>query len=145
MKKIVSRLFSHEKKNSESIFPIFANIVLVCDDADINRFILKRFLLKINPELIIDEVSNGVDAVEKSKLFKYDIIFMDLIMPNMSGYDASKEIKKTKLNKNTVIVAITGQIEASSVEKALNYGIIRCVSKPISLSELSTIIQKKLK
>jgi CheY-like chemotaxis protein len=112
---------------------------LIVDDAKINRYIIKRYLEKYNSSFIIDEVSNGEDAVEKSRYNDYTIIFMDIKMPGKyDGIQASNIIKAFKPNQ--IIIGLTGQVENTNVKS-----MYRILAKPTDRQELISIIEEILK
>ena len=107
---------------------------LVVDDAQINRYIIKRYLLKYNPIFIIDEAANGESAVELAKKHQYDIIFMDIKMPGKyDGIEASKIIRTLKPTQT--IYGFTGQVEEKNI-KSMN----KIIEKPTSRDEIFKIL-----
>tara|TARA_Y100000389_G_scaffold137821_1_gene135469 strand:- start:4129 stop:5691 length:1563 start_codon:yes stop_codon:yes gene_type:complete len=70
------------------------NKILIVDDTPICREILKRIILKINPNTIIEEASNGQESIDMCKIYNYRFVFMDYNMPpGINGLEASKQIK----------------------------------------------------
>ncbi len=108
--------------------------VLLADDNNINLLVATRLLSKWG--VSADCAKNGMEAVQKAKAKKYDIILMDIHMPEMNGYDASKQIKNNGgINKNTPIYALTADITANIDEAYPDYftGFLR---KPIETDNL---------
>jgi CheY-like chemotaxis protein len=108
--------------------------VLLADDNNINLLVARKLLSKWG--VSADCAKNGIEAVEKAKAKKYDIILMDIHMPEMNGYDASKQIKNNGgMNKNTPIYALTADIMANIDESYQDYftGFLR---KPIETDNL---------
>jgi len=70
--------------------------ILIVDDLEDNRFILKQTLLFYNKDLTILEAENGLVAVDSCKKNKIDLVIMDLDMPEMNGFEALSEIRKNK-------------------------------------------------
>ena len=68
--------------------------VLIVDDEELIRNVIKEYLLLDN--FLVDEASNGLEAIKMAKNNDYDIIIMDIMMPKMDGYTACREIKKLK-------------------------------------------------
>ncbi len=79
--------------------------ILIADDTEINRDILIALLAKCNFNII--EASNGSEAIEKAKEFRPDLIILDMMMPVMNGYEASKRLKLTPGLKDIPIIAFT--------------------------------------
>ncbi|MFP4060718.1 MAG: ATP-binding protein [Bacteroidales bacterium] len=84
--------------------------ILLAEDVEINRMIIVQYL-KEWWNLIPDEVTNGKEAVEKAKENNYDLILMDLRMPEMDGYEATRQIKTLQNKKKTPIIALTADTE----------------------------------
>jgi len=81
-------------------------ILIVDDDAD-TRFIVRRMLSKDN-DYIIAEVSDGIEVSEKLKIFKPDLIILDIKMPGESGYEVCMYIRDTLKMQDVKIVAVSG-------------------------------------
>ncbi|MEA1956592.1 MAG: FIST N-terminal domain-containing protein [Campylobacterota bacterium] len=112
--------------------------VLIAEDYEVNR-ILMELIFKdydIEPSFALD----GLEAVEKVKNNRYDIIFMDINMPNMNGIEATKKIRK--LSKDIPIVALTANIIKDNEEKFLNIGMTESLGKPIDRIQLQKILFK---
>lgn len=94
-------------------------------------------------ECEVDVVENGKEAVEIYSKDKYDIIFMDIQMPEMDGYQATQEIRKLDgENKNTPIVAITANALDGDKEQCLEAGMNDYISKPIRAEQIEQIMYK---
>lgn len=102
--------------------------VLLVDDNEINREVGKVILENFN--IIVDLAESGEEAIEKIKISKYDIIFMDIQMPVMDGYETTRIIRE--LNKDTPIIAMTAHAMSQYKEKALKIGMNDFITKPIS-------------
>lgn len=113
------------------------NILLV-DDAAINRFLVIQYLQSWqDAEVRIDEAGNGLEAVEKVKGNNYDIILLDIRMPEMNGYEAAKVIRSLKdYNVNrTPIIALTADI-AGDLEHKKGDIFTDVVAKPFNPDDL---------
>lgn len=114
--------------------------VLVVDDNNVNLkvaiSIFKRF--KIN----IDVANSGAEAINKMKNAEYDLVLMDMIMPEMSGEEALIKIRHSDdiLHKNTPIVALTAAIGENVREEMLSKGFNEYLSKPIKAKFLTQIL-----
>lgn len=111
--------------------------VLIVDDYHINRYILNKYINKYDSTIIIDEVSNGLDAIEKYILNKYDLIFMDIKMPGIDGIETTKRIRN--IDQNVIICGITGQVEESVIKLALKAGMLKCIGKPIEFKNIEEL------
>lgn len=116
--------------------------VLVVDDAAFMRMMLKDILTKAGHE-IVGEAANGVEAVEKYKELKPDVVTMDITMPEMNGIDAIKEIKKVDPNATVIVCSAMGQ--QAMVIEAIQAGAKDFIVKPFQASRVIEAIQKVLK
>lgn len=112
--------------------------ILIVDDADINRYVLKKYITKLMPTVVVDEASNGFDSVDMAKTKHYDIIFMDIKMPGLDGISATEIISKS--DPRSLIYGVTGQIETKSVMKALSSGMKGCIAKPLDRNEIYRLL-----
>lgn len=115
-----------------------ANILLVEDNL-INQKIILLSLQKMVKN--IDVAGNGKEALDKFGTSKYDLILMDIQMPVMNGYVATKKIRELELSSNshTPIIAITANALAGDKEKCLAAGMNDYLSKPF---QIETLVQK---
>ncbi len=104
--------------------------ILVVEDNVDNRRILVYRLRRIG-DFVIDEVGNGAEAVEAVAASPPDLIFMDLKMPVMDGWEATRRIRATPEGRAIPIIALTAQAMAGDEEKALAAGCDDYVAKPI--------------
>jgi signal transduction histidine kinase len=127
---------------------IFASLagfkVLLVEDNEINTIVASKFMTKWDLE--IDYAVNGIEALEKVKEIKYDLILMDLQMPKMDGYTASKAIRNLagKRFKEVPIIALTASVLAEINRKILDSGMNDFVSKPYNPTELYSKIAQYL-
>lgn len=122
--------------------------VLVVDDNKVNRDIMMDYLDDVNIEY--DMVNDGVDCIEllnKVSDWYYDIIFMDIQMPVMDGYEATLKIRQMQREyaKRVPIIALTANAFISDVKKSLDIGMNGHLAKPIMLIRLYAIIEKYYK
>lgn len=120
---------------------------LIVDDALLNRKVLCTFLEKTGIKM--DEAASGEEAIEKyiySPVGYYNIIFMDIHMPNMNGYEATEKIRcSDKMDALTVpIIAVTADAFKETEERVLVSGMNGFISKPINFAKLSEIVKKAL-
>ena len=91
--------------------------VLVVDDDSANRMVLRTFLLKEGYQ--VDEASDGLQAVEYCQRTMPDMVFMDLAMPNMDGYEATRRIKALAGDEFAGIIVLTAFSEADALMRAI--------------------------
>lgn len=132
------------KKQAEEIYKCPEARLLVVDDNAMNLKVFQGLLKRT--EAKIDSVDNGQDAIELSKKNKYDIIFMDHMMPGMDGIECVKRMGEIDnfLNEATPIVALTANSVAGAREMYLENGFSDFLSKPIRSEELEMKIKELL-
>lgn len=114
--------------------------ILVCDDEELIRNVIKEYLTL--DSYVVDEASDGKEAVEKAKATNYDLIIMDIMMPHMDGYLACKEIKKFK---NVPFIMLSARSEEYDKLIGFDLGIDDYVTKPFSPKELVARVKAILK
>lgn len=119
--------------------------ILIVEDNNINALLAKTLLKKIMPNAKLSSASNGLEAFELFQENPFDIIFMDIQMPVMNGYEATAEIRKLHNGKTVPIIALTAGTVIGEKEKCLSLGMNDYVSKPIIKGSLEEIIAKWVK
>lgn len=122
--------------------------ILLVEDNDFNIMVARDELHSIIEGLNLDIAKNGKIALEKLQTEKFDLILMDLQMPEMNGFDATKTIRKLKGKIADVpIIAMTANTLESEIEKCLESGMNDFISKPfdtkILLEKISKLIRPK--
>jgi PAS domain S-box-containing protein len=112
--------------------------ILAAEDVEINRFMLNHILNSWGCEVTM--VNDGNEAVECFLKNKYDIILMDIQMPEKDGIEASKEIISSHNYNGTPIIALTANALLGDAKKYLSMGFSHCITKPFDEKTLSTII-----
>ena len=114
--------------------------ILLADDNALNIKVAKRALKDFN--FIIDEAKDGVEAVQKVKEGnKYDLILMDIMMPNMNGELALQELKKDP-NFNVPTIALTADAIAGAQEHYLSVGFVDYLAKPFNRDQIKEKLDK---
>lgn len=116
-----------------------AKRVLIVDDAAFMRMLLKDIITKAGYE-IVGEAANGVEAVEKFKELKPDIVTMDITMPEMNGIDAIKKIKEFAPDAKIIVCSAMGQ--QAMVIEAIQAGAKDFIVKPFQHSRVVEALQK---
>ena len=109
--------------------------ILVVEDNEDNRRILVYRLKKIG-EFAIREATNGQEAIDAVKAERPDLIFMDLKMPVMDGWEATRTIKAKPELRHIPIIAITSHAMVGDEEKARRAGCDDYMAKPIDENQL---------
>lgn len=113
-------------------------VLLIADDEQINFLYLEILLKKLVKR--IDHACNGSDAIDLVSKHKYDMIFMDLKMPEMNGFEATRKIKLT--HPDIPVIAQTAYASVEDRELALLAGCEDFIAKPIKKNLLLEVIQK---
>lgn len=113
--------------------------ILVAEDNEINQSLIKHLFTRW--KLSYDMAQNGKAAIDLLRQKKYDLILMDIQMPEMDGYTAVKEIRES-LRLTTPVIAMTAHALAGEREKCLSYGMDEYISKPIRESRLHQLIAR---
>jgi CheY-like chemotaxis protein len=116
--------------------------VLLAEDNEINIMLFQEYMRCWNIEC--DVAENGLVALQKVKENKYNMVFMDLQMPEMDGYQATENIRQVlgKQYAELPIIALTASNTQESRDKAQETGMNDYITKPINASLLQSLIQK---
>ncbi|HQK98632.1 MAG TPA: response regulator, partial [Bacteroidia bacterium] len=112
--------------------------VLVVDDDSRNIYALSSMLEGFDIEIISAE--NGIDAIEKLKSNIVDLVLMDVMMPEMDGYEATRNIRKIENLKNLPIVALTAKAMVGDREICIEAGMNDYITKPVDNNQLIKIL-----
>jgi signal transduction histidine kinase/CheY-like chemotaxis protein len=127
---------SQELENQKIIEKLKNSKILLAEDDSINQEIILGLLEETNIE--IDVAENGEEAIELHKRNRYTLIFMDIQMPILDGYEATKAIRK--IDKNIPIYAITASAMNEDIPKTLESGMNGYLHKPIDIDKLYKIL-----
>ena len=108
--------------------------ILIVEDNEMNRDMLSRRLIKKGFEIII--AVDGEEGVKKTLSEKPDLILMDMSLPVMDGWEATKKLKSNSNTSKIPIIALTAHAMAQDKEKALAAGCDEYDTKPIDLNRL---------
>jgi len=131
-----------KKKNNSSIEGNYENInlshlnALIVDDNKINIAILKKILAGIN--IKVDTALNGKEAVDKVKENNYNIVFMDIHMPEMDGFEATQIIRS--FNSHLKIFGLSANVTSEAIKKAFDSGMNNYITKPFTKEQLYNLI-----
>jgi signal transduction histidine kinase len=118
----------------------FSGHVLVAEDVETSQMLIESLLNRIGLEVTI--ATDGNEVVQKALARKYDLIFMDIQMPNMNGYEATKALRKEGIT--TPIIAVTAYAMKGDKEKCFFAGCDDYLAKPLDRRELLKTIDKYL-
>lgn len=110
--------------------------VLLADDNAVNMALNLRMMGSIMPDACLTEVSNGAEAIIACRENIYDLILLDVQMPEVDGVEATKQIRRMKNYENTPIIGITAGNIAGERERCLEAGMSDFLAKPIRQQDL---------
>lgn len=113
--------------------------ILICDDLELNRILVQKILAPLGADLYFAE--NGEEAVSKVKVHQPDVVFMDLQMPVLDGYSATKILRSFT---NVPIIAMTSHLMEEEQEKCMQVGMNGFISKPFKKEILFKLIKNEL-
>lgn len=116
--------------------------ILIVEDNDMNLDMLSRRLERKGYETIA--ARDGQEGIERSRIDKPDLILMDMSLPVIDGWEATRQIKANSETKAIPVVALTAHAMQSDREKALEAGCDDFYTKPIELPGLLEIIDRLL-
>lgn len=123
----------YNKQNLKNqIKTLKGNRILLVEDNEINQELIKE-LLK-DSGIIIEVAQNGQEGVEKFKKGSFELILMDIQMPILDGYEATKKIRK--IDKNIPIIALSANAMKEDIEKTILSGMNKHLNKPIEVDKL---------
>ncbi len=108
--------------------------ILIVDDEERNLKLMVAILT--NYSYAFETAKNGLEALEKTKAFVPDLIFLDIMMPEMDGYEACRRLKEDPLTQHIPVVMVTALTDRESRIKGLEAGANDFLAKPVDASEL---------
>jgi CheY-like chemotaxis protein len=114
--------------------------ILVAEDHEVNRQLFKTILEKLGHQVVL--ARDGLEAVEAAGGGRYDLIFMDIQMPNLNGYDATRKLRE--MGVRTPIIAVTASALQTEQKRALEAGMDHCLTKPFKKKDLVPILDQWL-
>jgi len=134
-----------DQHNKDSIKALGKHKILIAEDNIINQKVMNGLLL--GTELELDFADDGEIAIEKlqNNDGNYELIFMDIDMPNLDGYMATQIIRKNHAFDNIVIVGLSGYSSNEEIKKAKSFGMQDYLLKPMDVKALYAILLKYLK
>ena len=116
--------------------------VLVAEDSEVNQFIIRELLAKWGIE--IEVAANGVEAVEAFRHSAFDLILMDIQMPEMDGLEATRQIRALQLEEalhtSCVIVGLSAHAMSGDLERYMAEGMVDYLTKPIRTQALQEVL-----
>lgn len=137
-------VFKSEKTHSKTVEfrkPDRDVRILVAEDNPVNQMIAVKMLEKLSLSAVV--AGNGREALEQLKQSSYDLILMDCQMPELDGYETTREIRNSKSNHSTIpIIAMTANAMADDEQRCLDVGMNDYISKPIDFQKLAVVLSR---
>ncbi|MCX6239394.1 MAG: response regulator [Bacteroidia bacterium] len=124
----------------QKINEIYPLNILVAEDTAINQKLIIRLFEMLGYTIHI--AANGYEVIEALNLMKFDIVFMDIQMPEMDGIEATRQIVTQWGDQKPLIVAMTANALKSDKEKCLAAGMDDYICKPLTFDQVRTGIEK---
>lgn len=112
--------------------------VLIVEDAPSVREIIRN-ILELHDYTVVGEAVNGLEAIEKYKSLKPDVVLMDILMPGMDGLSAITKIKE--IDANAKIIVVSALVKETMRKEALRAGAADFVAKPFEMEKLLTSLR----
>jgi len=127
-------------EQSEDIFE--GKKILIVEDDDIGCSLLKEIFTDY--DFSIERAKDGLEAIEYFKHSKYafDLVLMDLRLPNMNGFEATSRIKD--INPSIPVIAVTAYVHSQSIYDSQNCGCDEFIAKPFEINHLLSVVKKYL-
>lgn len=118
--------------------------VLLADDNAVNMALNVRMMASIMSDAILTEVSNGAEAIQACEKVNFDLILLDVQMPEVDGIEATKQIRQMKHYQNTPIIGITAGNVSGEKERCLGAGMSDFLAKPIRQQDLFNALHQAM-
>jgi PAS domain S-box-containing protein len=118
---------------------------LIVEDNKVNMMLLKTIIKNLYNNAFIYECENGYEAVQQYESINPDLVFMDIQMPIMNGYETTKAIRNTVNGRDIPIIAVTAGAEKEERNKCISAGMNDYISKPIMKGTVEDALTKWLK
>ena len=135
---------AEEPVNQTQPFNIAANqdqtpiYVLVVDDNNVNRLVVSTTLLRSFPKAVIEQAENGTEALRKMRSTRYELVLIDLVMPDIDGADVVSEIRRHSPEPfcSVPAIALTANVAQDAIERCKAAGVNEVMAKPFDRNTL---------
>jgi len=133
-------------KSPGQVEPILERSInlMIAEDNVVNLFLARTIIKQLMPNCVLFEAKNGLEAVEIFRQHQPEITFMDIQMPQLSGYEATLQIRMEYPLLTNPIIALTAGTVIGERERCLSAGMNDYISKPLVKADLAKIFQKWL-
>ncbi|MDR3611264.1 MAG: PAS domain S-box protein, partial [Ignavibacteriaceae bacterium] len=127
------------------LLPIASANILLVDDSKTDRLLYSKLLKNITPDYNIELASNGKEALEKILTAPPALVISDHLMPEMNGYELTREIKKMDMKGKPQVIILSGDIDRSAIADYTNLGVEYVFHKPVNISNFKAAVEKSLR
>lgn len=113
--------------------------LLICDDSSMARKQVVRSLPE-QWDVSIEFASNGIEGLEAIRQGKGEMVFLDLTMPQMDGYEVLQKIREE--NHKSVVIVISGDVQPEARERVMGLGALDFIKKPVDKEKLETVLHQ---
>lgn len=117
--------------------------LLMVDDVPLNLLVVTKMLTRFN--FRIRTAANGVEALEKMDEEKPDLVLLDILMPQMDGFEALQRIRSNPDTKDTRVVILSALNSTEDIVKGFNLGANDFITKPIIMEKLISCVSDQLR
>jgi len=114
--------------------------ILIAEDEEYNQMVVQAMVELLYPDVTMEMVDNGFQALEKLKTENFDLLLSDVDMPVMNGYELVNEIKKMGLT--LPLISVTAFAISGDREKLLMHGFDDYISKPIDMDAMKVVLDR---
>ncbi len=130
---------SPKPQQSVPLLPEGNFTLLYIEDNDFNRELMFAILAR-TPSLSLLTAENGAEGVDMAVQHKPDLIFMDIGLPDIDGFAALDKLKEHNATKNIPVVALSGNVMPTDIQKALDAGFVDYITKPLNIPNLYRVL-----
>ena len=112
--------------------------ILVVEDNEVNSLLIRRLLTRLGHD--VESAADGIRALERLEAGRFDLVFMDCLMPGMDGFDATVALRKRGMK--TPVVALTASALDADRRRCHEVGMDGFLTKPVLLSDLARAIRQ---
>lgn len=116
--------------------------ILIVDDIPLNIKVVGKLLKENNFDIAF--ANSGKEALQKAQHYTYDLILLDVTMPEMDGYQVCRELKKDDRTKEIPVIFLTARVDAENILEGFNAGAVDYIAKPFSAVELLARVKNHL-
>ncbi len=116
-------------------------LLIVEDEEEIRKSLRELF----TPDYEIEEAVDGIEAIEKARAFRPDLILLDLRLPRMDGYQVCQRLKSDPITAQIPVIMVTALVETPQKVRGLEYGADDYITKPFDLEEIEARVKMVLR